>query len=88
MKTAYLYGKLDEEVYMDVPEGLEGIPEDYVLKLEKALYGLKQAGHCHCPFPIFYIFQTLYTSHVQPLSLTFPFNPLCTNQAKKEQDCH
>ena len=29
---------------MDVSEGLEGVPEGYVLKLEKALYGLKQAG--------------------------------------------
>jgi len=42
---AYLYGKLDEELYMKVPEGIEG--GDYagkVLKLERSLYGLKQAG--------------------------------------------
>ena len=44
VKTAYLYGDLDEEVYMDVPQGLENVPENHVLKLEKALYGLKQAG--------------------------------------------
>ena len=46
VKTAYLHGDLEEEVYMAVPQGLEDVPEDYVLKLKKALYGLKQAG-CH-----------------------------------------
>ena len=44
VKTAYLYGELDEEVYMEVPQGLEGVPEGHVLLLIKALYGLKQAG--------------------------------------------
>ena len=29
---------------MAVPQGLEDVPEGYVLKLKKALYGLKQAG--------------------------------------------
>ena len=42
---AYLYGELDEEIYMEQPEGLK-VPgkEDKVLKLKCALYGLKQAG--------------------------------------------
>lgn len=44
VKTAYLYGDLEEEVYMEPPEGLDGIPKDHVLLLVKALYGLKQAG--------------------------------------------
>ena len=44
VKTAYLHGDLEEEVYMTVPQGLEDVPEGYVLKLKKALYGLKQAG--------------------------------------------
>ena len=44
VKTAYLYGELEDKVYMDVPGGLEGMPENHVLKLEKALYGLKQVG--------------------------------------------
>ncbi|TKA53432.1 hypothetical protein B0A53_04422 [Rhodotorula sp. CCFEE 5036] len=42
---AYLHGALAEELYMRVPEGIDG--SDYagkVLKLDRALYGLKQAG--------------------------------------------
>ncbi|GAA5884701.1 hypothetical protein JCM3774_001880 [Rhodotorula dairenensis] len=42
---AYLHGTLKEDLYMRVPEGIDG--SDYVgkvLKLDHALYGLKQAG--------------------------------------------
>ena len=39
--TTYLYGSLDSDIYMKVPEGLE-IP--YCVKLQKSLYGLKQSG--------------------------------------------
>ena len=43
VKTAFLYGELDEEIYKK-PEGfvLEGY-EQKVYKLIKSLYGLKQA---------------------------------------------
>ena len=44
VKTAYLYAELDEEVYMEVPQGLKDVPKGHVLKLIKALYGLRQAG--------------------------------------------
>lgn len=43
VKTAYLNGDLDEEIYMEPPEGLN-IPDGMVLRLRKAIYGLKQAG--------------------------------------------
>ena len=45
VKAAFLYGNLDEEIYMKQPEGfiLKG-KEHLVLKLKKALYGLKQAA--------------------------------------------
>lgn len=40
IKTAFLYGELDDEVYMYPPEGLD---TDKICKLKKSLYGLKQA---------------------------------------------
>jgi transposase InsO family protein len=43
VKTAYLHGELDEEIYMEAPEGYD-VPEGHCLRLLKALYGLKQAG--------------------------------------------
>jgi hypothetical protein len=44
ISTAFLYGELDDEIYIDIPEGLESdFKKNSVLKLNKALYGLKQA---------------------------------------------
>ena len=45
VRTAYLYGKLDEEIYIRQPEGfrVRG-QESKVLCLRHVLYGLKQAG--------------------------------------------
>lgn len=45
VSTAFLYGKLDEEIYMKPPEGYATNPK-LVFKLKKSLYGLKQAPRC------------------------------------------
>lgn len=45
MKSAYLNGRLQEDLYMEQPNGfVEPGKEKLVCKLEKSLYGLKQAA--------------------------------------------
>ena len=45
IKTAFLYGKLDEKVYMEQPEGFKVKGQECkVLRLRRAIYGLKQAA--------------------------------------------
>ena len=46
IKTAFLYGELDEEIYMEQPEGfVKSGQENKVCHLKKAIYGFKQASH-------------------------------------------
>jgi hypothetical protein len=42
VKTAFLYGNIDQEIYVEQPHGLED-GTDRVCRLNKALYGLKQS---------------------------------------------
>ena len=44
IKSVYLYGDLDKEIFIEPPPGYT-VPTGSVLRLKKALYGLKQAGH-------------------------------------------
>ena len=48
VETALLYGKLEEEIHMEIPSGYKEVyqePErDIVLKLQMAMYGLVQAA--------------------------------------------
>ncbi|GJY13573.1 putative ribonuclease H-like domain-containing protein [Tanacetum coccineum] len=44
VKSAFLYGKIEEEVYVCQPSGFEDLDfPDRVYKVEKAFYGLRQA---------------------------------------------
>ncbi|CAI7848928.1 unnamed protein product [Closterium sp. NIES-53] len=45
VKTAFLYGVVDEEIYMKQPEGYDD-GSGCVCRLNKAIYGLKQAPRC------------------------------------------
>ena len=44
VKTTFLHGELEENIYMEQPEGfVDSGKEDYVCLLKKSLYGLKQS---------------------------------------------
>ena len=47
VKTAFLQGELEEEIYLKQPDGfIDEDRPDYVCKLKKSIYGLKQAARC------------------------------------------
>jgi len=55
VKTTFLYGNLEEEIYMSQPTGFKTAGKKItVCKLKKSLYGLKQSSrHCYKHFGSF-----------------------------------
>lgn len=51
VQTAFLHGKLEEEIHMELPEGFKkeessGSTRRVVCRLDKSIYGLKQSPRC------------------------------------------
>ena len=46
VSTAYLNSELNETIFMRIPDGLEIVDRNLVLKLNKSINGLKQSGRC------------------------------------------
>lgn len=47
VKTAYLNGTLDEEIYMRQPPGHTTLgKEELVCRLRRSIYGLRQSNRC------------------------------------------
>ena len=44
VETAFLYGNLDKEIFMNYPKGLPHATDQDALKLQKCIYGLVQAA--------------------------------------------
>ena len=49
--TAFLYAKLEEETFVDIPEGAVPVGEgNRVWKFRKCMYGLKQSPRCDATY--------------------------------------
>ena len=47
VETAFLYGELDEEIFMECPPGMQGVSQDKILALLQCIYGLVQAARMY-----------------------------------------
>ena len=45
IETAFLYGDLKEEIYMECPQGMSDVKKDDCIILNKRIYNLVQAAH-------------------------------------------
>src|ERR1043165_8909178 len=98
VKSAFLYGKIKEEVYVCQPPGFEdpSLPE-WVYKLDKALYGLKQAPRAWYEtlsnfllknnFTRGSIDKTLFIKHVEIMSYLFKYMLMISYLVQQTQNC-
>jgi hypothetical protein len=72
--TAFLYGLLDDEIYMKQPEGyVVSGKEEFVCKLKRGLYGLKQSPRIwNCTFDKFMLGARLCSLYGGPVYLCPP----------------
>ena len=61
--TAFLEAKLEEDLYMRPPEGLNCAPDE-VCKLQRSLYGTRQANR-----NFYVLIVTFLTNESRPISL-------------------
>ena len=47
VETASLYGNLEEEIYMECPQGMSDMGRDECIILNKCIYGFVQAARQH-----------------------------------------
>ena len=52
METAILYGDLEEEIYMECPQGMSEVGKDDCIILNKCICGLVQAVRQYCRKPL------------------------------------
>ncbi|GJS27688.1 uncharacterized mitochondrial protein-like protein [Tanacetum coccineum] len=72
VKSAFLYGKIDEEVYVSQPPGFQDPKSPQkVYKVVKALYGLHQAPRAFCACSRFQV--TPKTSHLTAVKRIFRY---------------
>ena len=63
VETAFLLGKLEEEIYMECPEGMES-KEDEVLLLLQTIYGLVQSAREFFKFMVKFALHSFWTFHI------------------------
>ena len=44
VETAFLYGKLEEQIYVECPQGISDVGKNDFIILNKCIYGLVQAA--------------------------------------------
>ena len=77
VNSAFLYGNLQEEIYLEQPEGFEIEGKDQVCRLKKAIYGLKQAGR---------VWWKLIDEHLKSSGFKSTLEDPCVYQRKTNED--